>query len=105
MAHTFDDNNFTKEVLEQKGLVVVDFYADWCGPCKMMAPIIEELAAELSGKAKIGKLNVDNSPNVSTKYRIMSIPTLLIFKNSQVVDNIVGVVSKAQLLDKINSHK
>jgi len=105
MAHMFDDNNFATEVLEAKELVVVDFYADWCGPCKMMGPIIEEVATELKDLAKVGKLNVDNSPNTSAKYRVMSIPTILFIKNGAVVDTVVGALSKDNLIAKINQHK
>lgn len=105
MAHKFDDNNFAAEVLAAKELVVIDFYADWCGPCKMMGPIIEEVANELKGEVKIGKVDVDNSPSTSTKYRVMSIPTLLFIKNGAVVDTIVGVISKDKLIEKINEHK
>lgn len=104
MALKFNDANFAADVLDAKELVLVDFYADWCGPCKMMAPIIDELAGEY-GDVKIGKLNVDDSPATASKYRVMSIPTLLFIKNGQVVETIVGAVSKAQLADKINQHK
>ena len=104
MALKFNDANFASDVLEAKELVVVDFYADWCGPCKMMAPIIDELANQYTD-VKIGKLNVDDSPQTSKNYRVMSIPTILLIKNGQVVESIVGLVSKAQLVDKINAHK
>lgn len=105
MALKFNDENFNSEVLEAQSLVLVDFYADWCGPCKMMGPIIDELATDYEGSVKIGKLNVDNSPATSAKYRVMTIPTLLLIKNGEVVDTIVGVVSKAQLAEKIDSYK
>lgn len=105
MAFKFTDDNYNQEVLEANELVVIDFYADWCGPCKMMAPVVEELAAEYTGTVKIGKLNVDESPNTASKYRVMSIPTILFIKNKEVVDTIVGAVSKAQLVEKINQHK
>ncbi|MDF2586760.1 MAG: hypothetical protein K0S41_601 [Anaerocolumna sp.] len=105
MALKFTDENFQTEVLNSDQLVLVDFYADWCGPCKMMAPIIDELAGEYEGNVKIGKLNVDESPSTSSKYRVMSIPTLLFVKNGEVVDNIVGAVSKAQVVAKIDQHK
>lgn len=104
MALKFTDANFASDVLEAKELVVVDFYADWCGPCKMMAPIIDELANAYTD-VKIGKLNVDDSPQTAKNYRVMSIPTLIFVKNGQVVDTIVGLVSKAQLVDKIAQHK
>ncbi len=105
MEFKFTDDNFNQEALESKNLVIVDFYADWCGPCKMMAPIIEELANEYDGSVKIGKLNVDNNPGTAQKYRVMSIPTILFIKNGTVVDTIVGAVSKSQLENKIATNK
>jgi len=105
MEFKFTDDNFNQEALESKNLVIVDFYADWCGPCKMMAPIIEELANEYDGSVKIGKLNVDNNPGTAQKYRVMSIPTILFIKNGTVVDTIVGAVSKSQLESKIATNK
>jgi thioredoxin 1 len=105
MALQFTDANFQNEVLESDIPVLVDFYADWCGPCKMIAPIVEELAGEYKGVVKIGKLNVDNEPETAGKYRVMSIPTLIIFKNGAAVDTVVGVVSKKVLQDKLEAHK
>ncbi len=105
MALKFTDENFEKEVLKSDLLVVIDFYADWCGPCKMMAPAIEDIATEYDGIVKVGKLNVDESPNTSSKYRVMSIPTLLFIKNGEIVDTIVGAVSKAQVKEKIELYK
>lgn len=102
MAKQFNDINFNEEVLESKTPVLVDFYADWCGPCKMMAPIVEELAAEYEGKAIIGKLNVDESGSTAQTYKVMSIPTMILFKDGQAVDKVVGTVSKADLTEKIN---
>lgn len=104
MAIAFTDTNFKNEVLESDVPVLVDFYADWCGPCKMMSPLVEELATEYAGKAKVGKLNVDESGNTAQKYKVMSIPTLLIIKKGQVVDQIVGAVPKQQLINKLNAH-
>lgn len=104
MALQFTDANFQKEALESDIPVLVDFYADWCGPCKMVAPIVAELAQEYEGKFKIGKLNVDQDPNTAEKYRVMSIPTLLIIKNGEVADTIVGAVPKKTLQDKLNNH-
>ena len=92
MAFLFTDENFSHEVLQGDQLAVVDFYADWCGPCKMMAPIVEELAESYSD-VKIGKLNVDNSPATAATYKVMSIPTILFVKNGNVVETIVGAVS------------
>ena len=103
MAIYFTDENFNEEVLASNIPVVVDFYADWCGPCKMLAPVIETLAGELEGKVKIGKLNVDNAPETAQKYGIMSIPTLLYIKNGEVVNKTIGVVSKAEIEQVINS--
>lgn len=101
MAFEITDANFEEKVLDNQGVTVIDFWAEWCGPCRMIAPIIEELSSEYEGKALIGKLNVDENPNVSMKYGIMSIPTLLILKNGEVVDKHVGVTSKKVLTDKI----
>jgi thioredoxin 1 len=105
MAFKFTDENFDSEVLQSDIPVLIDFYADWCGPCKMMAPVIEELAGEYQGTVKIGKLNVDEAPGISSKYRVMSIPTLLFIKNGEVVDTVVGAVSKNQVIDKLNQIK
>ncbi len=105
MEYKFTDENFEKEVLNSDIPVLVDFYADWCGPCKMMAPIIENLAAEYEGVVKVGKINVDESPNTSSKYRVMSIPTLMLIKNGEIVDTTVGAVSKSQLTEKLEQYK
>jgi thioredoxin 1 len=99
------DENFDTEVLKSELPVLVDFYADWCGPCKMMAPVIEDIAKEYAGVVKVGKLNVDESPATSSKYRVMSIPTLLIVNNGKVVDNIVGAVPKSIVIDKLDKYK
>ncbi|BCJ96924.1 thioredoxin-2 [Anaerocolumna cellulosilytica] len=105
MAFKFTDENFETEVLKSDIPVLIDFYADWCGPCKMMAPVIEELAGEYEGTVKIGKLNVDEAPGISSQYRVMSIPTLLFVKNGEVVDTVVGAISKNQVVDKLNQIK
>ncbi|WP_330393774.1 thioredoxin [Anaerosporobacter mobilis] len=104
MAFIFTDENFEQEALKSEQLVVVDFYADWCGPCKMMAPVVEELAEGYNGQVKIGKLNVDNSPATAANYKVMTIPTIVFIKNGNVVESIVGVVSKAQLEEKIKTN-
>lgn len=104
MAFIFTDENFEQEALQSEQLVVVDFYADWCGPCKMMAPVVEELAEGYNGQVKIGKLNVDNSPSTAANYKVMTIPTIVFIKNGNVVESIVGVVSKAQLEEKIKAN-
>ena len=105
MSLKFTDESFEAEVLKNEGLAIVDFYADWCGPCKMMAPIVDALATEYEGTVKIGKLNVDDSMGIAQKYRVMSIPTIIFFKNGEAVDTIVGAVSKEQLVEKINQYK
>lgn len=98
MEHTFTDANFKVEVLESQTPVFVDFWAPWCGPCQMMGPIVEELAKELAGKnIKIGKCNVDENNDTASAYGIMSIPTFLIFKGGEVVDQLTGGVQKEKL--------
>ena len=92
-----------KEVLQNSGLVMVDFWAVWCGPCRMIAPTIEELAKEYTGKLKAGKLNTDENSEIASKYKIMGIPTVMFFKDGQKVDQIVGAVPKPQLKAKIDS--
>jgi len=99
----FTDSNFEEEVLNSENPVLVDFWAEWCGPCRMIGPIVEELAGEYDGKAKIGKVNVDHNPEVSVKYGIRSIPSLLIFKGGEVVDQIVGAVPKSQLKNQLDA--
>ncbi|HQW11455.1 MAG TPA: thioredoxin [Saprospiraceae bacterium] len=103
MALEFTDSNFQEQALNTEGLKVVDFWAEWCGPCKMIGPIIEELATEYDGKVTVGKLNVDHNPEVSMKYGIRSIPTILFIKDGEVVDKLVGAASKATLASKIDA--
>ena len=93
----FTDQNFESEVLESDTPTMVDFWAEWCAPCKMIAPTVEELAAEYEGKIRIGKLNIDENPSTPIKFGIRGIPTLIIFKGGQPVEQIVGVKSKADL--------
>ena len=96
----FTDNNFEEEVLKSDKTVLIDFYADWCGPCKMMSPIIDEIAEENS-EVKVGKVNVDNNMEVAEKYQIMSIPTILVVKNGNVTKQFVGVTSKSEIEEAI----
>ena len=96
-----NDSNFKKEVLESKLPVIVDFWATWCGPCKMLAPIVEELAREYEERVKIAKLNVEESPRTATMYGVMSIPTLIFFKGGKVMEQFVGALSKPELKKKI----
>lgn len=90
--------NFEKEVLKSEKPVLVDFYADWCGPCNAMAPVIEELAKELEGKVKVGKINVDENPDIAVEYNVMSIPTLIVFKNGKEEKRLVGLRNKEELI-------
>ncbi len=99
----FTDQNFNAEVLQSDKPVMIDFWAVWCGPCKMIAPFIEELAGEFEGKAKVGKLDVDNNQETAIKYGVRSIPTVLIFKGGKVVDTIIGAVPKVQLKQKLEA--
>lgn len=97
------DSNFDEIVNNGDKPVLVDFWAEWCGPCKMIAPVVEELAGDYDGKAVVGKLDVDSNPGVSAKYGIRSIPTLLVFKDGEIVDKQVGAVNKGVLSEKLDA--
>ncbi len=98
------DQNFAAEVLQSPIPVLIDFWAVWCGPCRLIAPFVEELAGEYEGKAKIGKLDVDNNPQTAMTYGIRSIPSLLLFNHGEVVEQIVGAVPKRQIAQKLDAH-
>jgi thioredoxin 1 len=100
---TITDENFENEVINSTEPVLIDFWATWCGPCRMIAPIVEELAGEFNGKVKIGKLDVDNNQQTSINYGVRSIPTLLIFKGGKVRDTIIGAVPKSNIVQKLNA--
>ena len=99
-----NDSNFDDEVVKSDLPVLVDFWAEWCGPCKTIAPSVEKISEEYSDKLKVGKLDVDSNPNISSTFGIRSIPTLLIFKNGSPVDQIVGAVSKEEISAKVDNH-
>jgi thioredoxin 1 len=99
---TLTDSNFDAEVLKSDVPVLVDFWAEWCAPCRIIAPIVEEISNELSGKLKVGKIDVDSNPQVSMNYGIRSIPTLLIFKDGKPVEQLIGAVPKNSILEKLN---
>ena len=102
-SKNFNNDNFNSDVLESEKTVLVDFWAEWCGPCKMLTPVIEEIAAENDGKYVIGKLNVDECPDIAAKYGIRSIPCLLYFKNGKVEKQTVGVVDKSEIQSTLES--
>ena len=104
MTNSVSDKNFDAEVLKADGPVVVDFWAEWCGPCKAMSPLVDELAREMGPKVKVVKINIDESPNAPTQYGVRGIPTFMVFKGGQVVDTRVGGMSKGALTEWVQSH-
>lgn len=104
MAHEFTDANFKQEVLQSDKVTLIDLWAEWCGPCRMMTPVVEELATEYKGRVVVGKLNVDDNPEVPTNYNVRGIPTFLLFKNGELKEKIVVAQSKKFLQDKIELH-
>ena len=104
MALEFTEANFEELALKSDKAVLVDFWAEWCGPCRLVGPHVDALATEYEGKAVIGKVNVDENSEVSTNFGVRNIPTLLIFKNGEVVDKLVGALPKSQILEKLESH-
>jgi thioredoxin 1 len=104
IAITLTESNFDREVNNSDKPVLVDFWAEWCGPCKMIGPVVEELASDYDGKAVIGKVDVDSNPNTSAKFGIRSIPTLLVIKNGKIVEKQVGAVPKSVLTQKLDAH-
>ena len=100
----FTAENFEKEVLQAQGTVLVDFYADWCGPCKMMAPLVERMAEKYQGQIKIGKLNVEEAMEISDRYHVKNIPTFIFFQNGEPAANYVGGMSAADLEEKIKAY-
>ena len=102
-AITLTEANFDREINQNEKLVLVDFWAEWCGPCKLIAPLIDEIAREKNGALTVGKVNIDENQNLSFKFNIRAIPTLLLFKNGQVRDQVTGMTSKKDLLGRIES--
>lgn len=104
MVREIAGSNFIQEVINSEQTVIVDFWAPWCGPCKMLGPVIEELSQDMEGKAKFFKINVDENPGIASKYRISSIPNIMVFKNGEVVENMVGFRPKQEFENVIAKH-
>ncbi|WP_314861989.1 thioredoxin [Stomatobaculum longum] len=103
MEYRFTKDSFEKEVLESKEPVLIDFYADWCGPCKMMAPVVEKLAEKYEGKVKVGKVNSDDEPELAQMFQVMSIPNFVIIKDGKLVDRVIGAVPQQALEEKLDA--
>jgi thioredoxin 1 len=104
MAREFTDANFAKDVLASSQVTLVDFWAQWCGPCRAIAPIVEELSSEYAGRASVGKVDVDTNPEIAMQFQVRNIPTILIIKNGEVVERHVGSTTKAVLKQKLEAH-
>jgi thioredoxin 1 len=102
MVHELTNDNFNKEVLEEKGVVLLDLYATWCGPCKALSPIVEKVADEYDGKVKVAKVDIDKNMEIAEKYGVRSIPTLLFFKDGEVVENLLGLQDKVKIEQVLN---
>ena len=103
-VQTFTDGNFEDSVIKVNGMVLVDFWAEWCGPCKRLGPTIDQLATDYAGKVTIGKLNVDDNPNTAFKFQIRGIPAVLLFKNGQVVESVIGLAPKEDFQKVLDKH-
>ncbi|MFT4556917.1 MAG: thioredoxin 1 [Planctomycetaceae bacterium] len=104
MALEFKDASFEADVLQSETPVLVDFWAPWCGPCRMLAPTVDAIAEEYEGKVKVGKVNTDENPQIATQHQINSIPTLMIFKGGEVVERLVGAIPKEKITEKLDAH-
>ena len=104
MAQEFKDASFEEDVLKSKTPVLVDFWAPWCGPCRMLAPTVDAISEEYEGKVKVGKVNTDENPQIATQHQINSIPTLMIFKGGEIVERLVGTLPKEKITEKLDAH-
>ena len=104
MAQEFKDASFEEDVLKSDTPVLVDFWAPWCGPCRMLAPTVDAISEEYAGKVKVGKVNTDENPQIATQHQINSIPTLMIFKGGEVVERLVGAIPKEKITEKLDAH-